>query len=380
MRRSLRALLPLAMVCATFALPATASAAPLTYTVQVDAPAPDGELWDFLKFLPDDGITVHQGDVINSAWAGGGAPHTATFVPSSDVRLWRRQNTGPGDPWEFIIPDTAVGGDEGEPIFNPRVAAPSDFTCGTTDAPCTFDGTSVSNSGIQFGNPGAQPSYAVRVAAPVGQHWLLCLVHPLMESKVNVVARGTRIPSPNAVRGKIREQVYHATTVDGPAADAQAQRLIREPKEAGGNRVIINAGGYVNDVTANEYREAGVTLREGDELVVRGKPEIHTATFPITEADDLRFERLVCEQPGPDEPATSPADCASPQDFHVALNLRAVAPTASNDLDDPQEFVNGGVFAKPGRATFDAVDAGEYSMWCVVHGPGMSTLVRVKPA
>lgn len=66
------------------------------------------------------------------------------------------------------MPDTAFGGDDEEPIFNPTVLALSPSGCGAAETPCSFDGTAVVSSGLLFSNPADQPSFAVSVDAPVG--------------------------------------------------------------------------------------------------------------------------------------------------------------------------------------------------------------------
>jgi hypothetical protein len=116
----------------------------------------------------------------------------------------------------------------------------------------------------------------------------------------------------------------------------------------------------------------------GDELRVNGLEEIHTATFPLSAAATVPFTLTQCEVPGPDTPATSPADCASPSQFQVALNNQAVAPTPSNELRDPAAFVNGGLITTGQSATFLAAAPGTYSMVCLVHGPEMSTTITIK--
>src|SRR5689334_17697680 len=91
------------------AMPAHASTSANTYTVQLDAPAPNSEPWDFLRMFPD-GIAVHQGDVIDAAWAGSDAPHTASFVNTADPEGWRATNQCQGCPWTLSVPDSAIGG------------------------------------------------------------------------------------------------------------------------------------------------------------------------------------------------------------------------------------------------------------------------------
>jgi hypothetical protein len=105
---------------------------------------------------------------------------------------------------------------------------------------------------------------------------------------------------------------------------------------------------------------------------------IATATFPLSAASTVPFTLSQCEVPGPDVPATSPGDCASPSQFQVALNNQAVAPTPSNELQDPGAFANGGLIATGQLSTVRAAAPGTYTMVCLVHGPEMSTTITVK--
>jgi hypothetical protein len=110
---------------------------------------------------------------------------------------------------------------------------------------------------------------------------------------------------------------------------------------------------------------------------VNGTEEIHTATFPLSAASTVPFTVSQCEVPGPDIPATSPTDCASPSQFQVAVNNEAIAPTPSNELSDPGAFVNGGLISTGQSSVFRAVNPGTYTMVCLVHGPMMSMTVTV---
>jgi plastocyanin len=236
----------------------------------------------------------------------------------------------------------------------------------------------VVSSGFLFSNPSAQPSFSVRVTAPVGHYSLLCLIHDGMQIPLDVVAAEQSIPSPAQVAAQAAREAARSNAVDAPKADAQAQQVQTAGIGGGHTRWSISAGGFYKQVSANEYVDAGLTLRVGDELRVNGLAEIHTATFPLSAAATVPFIVSQCEVPGPDVPATSPADCASPSQFQVALNTQAVAPTPANELQDPAAFVNGGLIATGQAATFRAVAPGTYTMVCLVHGPEMSTTITVK--
>jgi plastocyanin len=380
--RSLLALLALSLGLFASAIPV--AQAGTAYRVQLDAMPPTGESWSFLRFFPQ-AISVHQGDVIEAAWGGGGGPHTATLVPSADPNAWREANQGPPGPqdpsiypYALMVPDTAVGGDDAaEILLNPSVAGPSDPTCGTATTPCGFDGTQVVSSGFQEANPASQPSLFVQVNAPVGTYTFLCLLHPGMQETVNVVASGTQIPSPADVASRITHQVKHATNVDAENADAQAQHVNKTHLSQGHFRYTVHAGGFSNNVSANEYVDNGLKVHVGDQIHVLGNYEIHTATVPKTSVKTVPFVMPVCEVTGPDTPAGSPADCTSPDKFQLVFNPTALAPTNSNKLSNPTKFVNSGLFAYGTSYTFDAAKAGVYRLVCLVHGPMMHLTISV---
>jgi len=359
--------------------PTSANATGATYNVQLDAQPPKGEPWSFLRMFPAQ-LKVHRGDIVNFAWDGIGTPHTATVVPNPDPDLWRKQHQGSGARFETFISDTAAGGDDHNAVVNPHVAFPSDFSCGSPGTPCTFDGSGVVSSGLQFSSPGSQPAFDVDITAPVGHYSFLCLLHPGMQIPVTVVRSGQTIPSPSDVDAKITQDVGTATTVDGEAADTQAQTVTSAPRPNGTTKWSISAGGFSNNVSADEYPDNPVTVRVGDRIQVSGNFEIHTATFPATAFNTVPFVTTVCEVPGADPPAASPFDCADPSQFRVDINPQAITPTSTLALRRPKHFVNSGLLLPSTTSTFRAVNPGTYTFICLVHGPQMSGTIDIKPA
>jgi plastocyanin len=363
-------------VLAVGMVPAHAGSA-TTFTVQLDAQAPNSEPWDFLRMFPH-AISVHQGDVIDAAWGGSGAPHTASFVNTDDPEQWRADNQCDGCPWAAFLPDALLGGDDPELDFNPAVNLPSSFTCGSAGAPCSFDGSSIVNSGVQFSLPGGEPSFFVQVDAAPGTYSMLCMLHPGMEIPLTVRPPDKPVAGPHKVAHRAASEVDSAIRVDGAQADAQAQEVTAQG--IGGGRIdwTINAGGFSNQVTANEYIDAGLSVHVGDEVTVLGNNEIHTATIPSDAVNTTPFLKTQCEVPGPDIPASDPSQCADPSDFQVALNNRALLPASSNALTNPDRYRNSGLLAAPGSYTFVAKVPGTYSVVSLVHGPTMTTTITVE--
>jgi plastocyanin len=362
----------------------TANAAAAHYRIQLDAKPPSGEPWDFLRYFPQS-ITVHQGDVIRAQWGGSDAPHTATVIPSGNPNAWRADNQGADQPqnpatfpYTFQVPDQLVGGDDNQVDINPAVAAPTDPTCGTPGSPCTFDGSSVVNSGFQFSNQSAEPSFSVKVDAPAGTYAFVCLVHPGMQAILHVAGDSKSIPSPSDVTDKVDHQIKRARNVYGPTADDLAQATHRRQLSGGRTLLSMWAGGFWNKVTANEYPDQNLKVHVGDKVRVLGNFEIHTATFPKSSATSTPLVTPQCEQSGADAPASSPADCSSPDKFQLAFNNKAVLPSQSRQLTDPKKFVNSGIVANPSFHTFVADKPGTYNFVCLVHGPEMSGTIVVK--
>jgi plastocyanin len=366
--RGIRAVLALSVAIVGLVAPG-AGAHGETFRLQLDARPPQGKNWDFLRTFPL-ALKVHQTDIVQAAWAGAGAPHTATFI-SGDADQFRVDNP-------LFIPEGPGGlGDDGDVIGNPAVFGPSDPTCGAADNPCVFDGSSVANSGFLFSSPGSQPSYFVEVTAPVGDYTVLCVVHVGMQAKLTVAPDDEIIPAPHQVADTAANQVKRAKRVHGPAADREAQEVTAVGIGGGHKRFTINAGGFVRQVTANVYPAAGIDMEKGDRLRVLAQPEIHTATFPADAIDSVPFITTVCEAVGADSPAGSPFDCASPDLFQVVVNPEAVTPTAKNLLNNPSRFVNSGLLVGDTSYAFEARRNGVYTMICLVHGSGQTTTVRV---
>lgn len=358
------------IAAATFGIGGASAAQAQTYKVQLDARPPAGEPWAFLRIFPGR-IQVHQGDTINATFLGTDTPHTGTFVPTANPNQWRRQNQGPGGRWAPIIPDVNIANDEQGLIINPAVANPTSPGCGTSSDPCTFNGSSVTSSGLV--NPGPQTSLFTKVTAPTGTYSFVCLLHPGMQIKIDVVPNGTAVPSPKQVASRRSHQVAQAVTRFGPAADATAQRVTRSSLGQGHALWSLAAGGFFKNVSANEFPDAGLKVHVGDKIRVGGNFEIHTATAPASAAM-IPFIVPGCEGPNGD----TPPPCADPSELELTLNPKAITPTELHGLGFAQGFRNTGLLTDPSAGyTFVARKAGTYHFVCLVHGPEMSLTVKV---
>ena len=116
----------------------TAQAAAATLTINVGSGgAVHGFVLEGMRFGAPNQISVHRGDMLTFNFQGF---HTATLIPKGvGADDWRMDHTGPGGDYSLIQSDA----DDPQPAFelNKAVLFPSAQNCGTTTAPCTYNGT-----------------------------------------------------------------------------------------------------------------------------------------------------------------------------------------------------------------------------------------------
>src|SRR5438552_4130111 len=103
---------------------------------------------------------------------------------------------------------------------------------------------------------------------PVGQPWAFLRMFPgrLSVHRGDVVRSSNPVPSPSAVLAKAANQTQTATNVNGEAADQQAQTYTTKALSGGGTRYTLNAGGFSDNVTANEYLDNPLQVSVGDKI------------------------------------------------------------------------------------------------------------------
>jgi plastocyanin len=379
MSKSSRSILVVALVVGLLGVVAPAAVAAERFHVHVDATAAGHPELAFLRFFPST-LSVHQGDVVDFTWDGTGTPHTVTAVPAANGESWRLQNVlTPGAPFQDPIVDTSVGGDDGELVENPAVVFPTDPTCGSTAAPCPFDGSGVVNAGLRF--PG-QGDFSLEITAPAGSYSFVCILHRGMSIPLKVEPAATTELAPGAVETRAQYEIDQAVTVLGAAAIDQSQTVqhVNSGNEKDLDVALLSAGGFAGNVAANLFPADPIEVEVGDIVRFAGTGEIHTVTFPADSVDTVPFITTQCEVPGPDTPAGSPFDCASPSQFQIAFNATAIERTPGNGplpLSEPAAFVNSGLFVEGTRVSFKAEQPGTYPFVCLVHGPSMSGVVIV---
>jgi plastocyanin len=368
------------------ALPATtAQAAPTAYTVHVGGDREvNGVVVEGMRFNAPPTFSVSQGDTITFAFDGF---HTATLLPDdTNATDWRDAHQTPlsGD-YSTIVPDSDDGAGTFE--FNPLVAFPSDPQCGTPTAPCDYDGKSVVNSGL----PLAAPSFTVTINDQPGSViWVVCLIHPDMNMKIQVVNNGGTPTAQSAV------DQYQAdmTAEDDDSAAALIPKLQKPThhKAANGKTYWDAYAGFDQEGYALDGMfPSTLHIKKGQRVrwhfsALMGN--IHTVTFPRKQAIGLnhQFPALVCEGPTGDTPAspTGPP-CADPTALELEVPGAALLPAGGHSYAGKATGMISSGIEGPGtlssasysvRFTKTSTKKG-FRYACIVHGGMMSGTVIV---
>ncbi|MGH9042477.1 MAG: cupredoxin domain-containing protein [Acidimicrobiia bacterium] len=317
---------------------AAAQEGPLTFTVLVDGPSPEGKNIQLSAYFPGI-LKVHAGDTVVFDNKSTHAPHTISFGINSD-----RSNSPP--------PVTKAA------AFNPAVFGPCVTSADPTaeldacpEAPAAelppYTGKGYWNSGILV--PAVAPAGAKQVSVkfdestPPGSYNYACILHGLMGGSITVVGADDARDVPEAT----------ATSGAKGAADAAAAAAaIPDPADPGAGKVVSGWGNSL--VAVNRFLPAVAEIKAGETVTWQGTSEYepHTITF--------------------EAPFTNPED------------PRAVPPTgAKTGGSYTGGFTNSGLI---GPAPFPAdtfslrfPKAGEYAYVCVLH-PGMAGSVKVTGA
>jgi plastocyanin len=307
-------------------LPTTdALAAPKTFHVKVGrflrgAPA------ESMRFFPET-IRVHQGDILHFTSDGF---HTATLLPVGSGPIeWLDRHAGPGDPYAGFLRDR----DDGPRayVFSTAVALPTDPTCGGSgQSACSFDGSSVLNSGVPLTGP-LDTAVSVDVA-PGRTFYAVCLIHgAMMHMKVNVVANTKPRSDPDRIK---------AVNTAALAQDHDTAMAL-DAKFSGRRTWHRHNGTKVWDAWAGvDSSHIALYGMYPDKLkIARGQKvqwhfdeltfEDHTVSFPAATAYRVTSNSfvLVCESAsGQDDPPQLPGPpfCNNPADLEIQFDNRFV--------------------------------------------------------
>ena len=227
----------LAVAAAALALPGAAMAA--TYKVSAGAPASAkapasflAGLYDADAFYPGSHSTlkIHKGDKVSFS----GGFHTATILGSA-----------PRGPLEFIQPGPA--GSTYAPV-NDQSLVPTPFYWGGmakfvynggTLAP--IGGTTVTSATATYSSGGlfqAPPSGYTLKFNKLGTYNVVCLLHPGMKGKIQVLSSRRRVASPGKV-AKVAKADVQKDIATASAIDLNQPRAVQDPTNA---VVTVGAG------------------------------------------------------------------------------------------------------------------------------------------
>lgn len=294
------------------------AAVPVTpqFTIAADnaLAVPAGHKWAFNDFFPRS-ATIAQGGSFQ--FVNGGGFHTATLLPSSWTVAADQDVNGIAA--ADIDDRTLNPGGQLKTVENlSAVAQVPAQGCGTPDAPCVFDGTSI----VGMGGPLAPPPWApfvVTVTAAPGTYAFHCRIHSAMTGSLTVVAAGTAGTTTAASADADAAAQLAADVTAGLAAEAAVSKAAVKVNKNGTRTWTLAAGTSdpAGHVAVLDMLPRTVSIKRGDSVVWRplDRQEPHTITFP----KDLQTDAVpLCEGPGGTDtpavptviPPTSPFDFA----------------------------------------------------------------------
>ena len=321
---------------------ASVAVGPQNYTVIVDGPSTLGaENFVLGAYFPKT-LSVRPGDTVVFDNQSSNDIHTVTFGVKSD-----RSDQPP-----IVTPD----GQENPAVFKPCYASdgpqPSMKSC-PPQAPGTpeFTGRGYWNSGVILPTslPDAagpkQATLKLDAATAPGPYTVVCLLHPFMQSTLQVVASDAERQTPDQVAGAADRELAQAK--------AAAAALTAPPLDQPPNGVAVAASWGDQAAAINRFSPETVTIKVGQTVTWRSLSSWmpHTVSFepPFT---------------NPSEPnALLPAGARSGARFDGGVS--------HSGIFGPKPYFPVETFA----LTF--TKAGQYPYLCLLH-PGMAGTVRVE--
>jgi plastocyanin len=297
-------------------------------------------------------IFVAQGDTIE--WTNPYEEiHTVTFVPNSE----KKTGFQIAEDVPFIIPLgpaplPGVAPPPGPPKLgiNPKVATPAPLT-----GIASVDGATFLNSGVLSKGGTFTATFPKQ-----GEYRFLCIVHPFMEVKVQVLAPNTTVPTQAMIDAEAAGQLA-AQLAKGEASAAAARPGPRE--------VVIAPS--VEFASVNRFIPQRIQVNAGDTVTWKNPTEVpHTVTFNLP----------------PTPPGAPPFLIPEPQASGPPLLVLApnvLFPQGPRSFDGAG-YVNSGFIGTGAEATggqsfsLTFTKAGTYSYICVLHiDQGMAGVVEV---
>jgi plastocyanin len=386
--RKLRVLIVATLVAGILAVPGIVRAQQ-TLTIQAGAPIENGAPAEGIRFYAPE-LNVHQGDTL--AFANQGF-HTATLLPTSvtDVDQWIQDNqSGLENPFSVLEvdpDDTAIdkGASTQKPStkFNNAVAFPSPPDCGGEgQPPCNYAGDTLLNSGVFTFTTWS----ATINSAPGTSAYVLCLIHPGMRLKVNVV------PDTETASTQAEIDSYFETQSEADADAALKKHKQLSKKHVKKNGVWQAWAGFDGEgyaLIAMYPRRLEINKGQRVEWHFSLIHEIHTVTFPKDKAVKIFRNDFIpgCDPdgddgPGPDTPPDieEPPFCNDPTQLELDISPKTVNPYGDGKFKG-RDYENSGVRG-PGAPSYELKftkksDSKGFKYMCLIHGRFQSGTVEV---
>jgi plastocyanin len=332
----------------------TTTAAPTgsqTYTVVVDGPSALGsENLVYGAFYPRM-LTAHAGDTIAFDNRSSNDVHTATLGVKSDrsdqpIPVSKKGQTNPA----VFGPCTMKDAPRSDMVACPAAPAGAGGETGPVAEGASFHGTGYWNSGLILFSTAAPEAGAktvrVKLAADIapGPYAITCLLHPFMQSTLQVVPDGEDRLSPSEVVASADRELGEAK------AAATGITVPTQAPVAGGTTVAAGWGDKL--VAVNRFSPETASIKVGEKVTWSGK----SPYMPHTVSFESPFRTLL--EPG----AFLPAGTKPGGKFTGGVSH-------SGAFGPPPEFPT---------ETFSLVftKAGTYPYACLLH-PGMAGTVQV---
>jgi plastocyanin len=357
-----------------------------------------------MRFMAPE-LNVHKGDSLTFR----GFFHTATALPvDQDPDAWLAANTSFGDPYSSLVPDPDEN-DANARKWNDTLLYPTgNFQCGIGNAPaCDYTGSGVVNSGLLFIGTSPDPNtgqltggFKMTVNANQGDSfWIVCLIHPNMRLKVNVVQQNTPGTSQTAI-DSYRDSTAASDAHDAAALHAEYKNKQETSPLGKGHRLhqawvgleeVSNGGG----ITLYDFYPSRINLEKGDKVRYNfpERFELHTATNPKAKAIKFSNESFlsVCDPDGddgfaPDDEADENGNCPEGSIPETDTTNQITKVLGDGKITGPNDVESSGLHGPPFVANLSPLPAwtvkiamgeGTVKLFCGIH-PFMSQPLQIK--
>jgi plastocyanin len=389
--RKLPALITATFVLGLLAVPGAVQAAPQTLKIRAGVFIRNGAPAEGVRFYAPE-LNVHTGDTLTFQNRGF---HTATLLPESvsDPDQWVQENqTGVDGAFSVLVrdpDDTDIdkGASAEKPAmkFNNSVGFPIPPDCGAPEQPpCDFQGDTLISSGALLFTKWS----ATINSSPGSSYWVLCLIHPNMRLKVNVVDDAATATTQDEIDSYRETQ----SAEDAAAALHKHNRLKKKyVKKNGAWQAWAGYDGEGYALIAMYPKHLVIPKGGRVQWNFNLIHEIHTVTFPKKKAEKIFNNDFIpgCDPdgdagPGPDTPPEleGPPFCNDPTQLELDISSKTVFAYGDGVVADNGYETSGlhgpGYGTDPYTLQFTKKSGDKpYRYMCMIHGPFQSGTVQV---